>query len=441
MKENTNNTNNITNNEAAGAAAGTAGTAGTVGTAGSPGKLWDRNFTTINVATVFGAIGGVASGYAMQFLVYNETGSTLLAAILMAVRILPGFLIPMFVAPLMDRLPRKPFLVGGDAAAAVIYGLAGIWLKFSEFDYGAYLAFTLLLSCVWSLDELAYNSLFPKLIPKGLEEKGYAASSMLYPLVNVVVMPLAAVLYKTVGVANILLGQAVLSLLATFTESTIRIKEEVKPGSRFSFKQWREDVRDAAVYLKNEKGILALTLYTGTGSGMFMGCENILVAFFSASPVLYSWFAVAEVAGRSIGGILAYKRQIKREKKYKFALGVYLTYDSMDAVLLWLPYPFMLVNRAICGFLGAQSSTMRYAATQKYIPESMRARINGFQSMVFLAFESVLTLAVGALGDIMDLRVVMTVCGAICLAVCFLTVVRRRGQVEKIYMTEERNED
>ena len=223
MKENTNNTNNITNNEAAGAAAGTAGTAGTVGTAGSPGKLWDRNFTTINVATVFGAIGGVASGYAMQFLVYNETGSTLLAAILMAVRILPGFLIPMFVAPLMDRLPRKPFLVGGDAAAAVIYGLAGIWLKFSEFDYGAYLAFTLLLSCVWSLDELAYNSLFPKLIPKGLEEKGYAASSMLYPLVNVVVMPLAAVLYKTVGVANILLGQAVLSLLATFTESTIRI--------------------------------------------------------------------------------------------------------------------------------------------------------------------------------------------------------------------------
>ena len=113
----------------------------------------------------------------------------------------------------------------------------------------------------------------------------------------------------------------------------------------------------------------------------------------------------------------------------------------MDAVLLWLPYPFMLVNRAICGFLGAQSSTMRYAATQKYIPESMRARINGFQSMVFLAFESVLTLAVGALGDIMDLRVVMTVCGAICLAVCFLTVVRRRGQVEKIYMTEERNED
>ncbi len=428
-----NNVNNNVNNNNSNNAANAGGASGA--------KLWTRNFTTINVATVFGAIGGIASGYAMQFFVYNETGSTLLAAVLMAVRIVPGFLIPMLVAPIMDRLPRKPFLVGGDAAAAVIYGLGGLWLKFSDFNYGAYLAFTLLLSCVWSLDELAYNSFFPKLIPKGLEEKGYAASSMLYPLVNVLVMPLAAVLYKTVGVANIMLGQAVLSMIASLVESTIRIKEEVKPGSRFSLRQWGGDVKDAAAYLRKEKGILAFTLYSGVGGGIFTGVETILVAFFSASPVLYSWFSVAEVAGRSIGGFLIYKKPVKREKKYRFALGVYLTYDSMDAALLWLPYPLMLVNRAICGFLGAQSSTMRYAATQKYIPESMRARINGFQSIVFLIFESTLSLAVGALGDVMDLRVVMTICGLVCLATCFLTIVRRKKYVEKIYMTDERNED
>ena len=101
----------------------------------------------------------------------------------------------------------------------------------------------------------------------------------------------------------------------------------------------------------------------------------------------------------------------------------------------------MLVNRAICGFLGAQSSTMRYAATQKYIPESMRARINAFQSIMFLAFEGVLSLAVGGLGEVLDYRVVVTVCGVLCTAVCLLTVVRRKKYVEKIYMTDERNED
>ena len=285
-------------------------------------RLWNRNFTTINAASALGAIGGIAGGYAMQFLVYEETGSTFLAALLAAVRIIPGFLIPMLVSPLMDRLPRKPFLVGGDAAAAVIYLLAGLWLKFSSFSYGAYLVFMLVLSCLWSLDELAYDSIFPKLIPKGLEEKGYAAAGMLYPILTVVTMPLAAVLYETVGVANILLGQAVFSLAATLTENTIKIKEEIRPGTRFSIKQWWGDIKEASRYLKREKGILALTVYHGFGSGIYMGLEPVLVGFFSTAAgftrIMYSFFTVGDVVGRSVGSVIAYKRQIKKEKKYKF---------------------------------------------------------------------------------------------------------------------------
>jgi len=403
---------------------------------GAP-RLWTRNFTTINVATALGAIGGIAGGYAMAFLVYEETRSTLLASILVAVRVIPGLLIPMFISPIMDRLPRKPFLVGGDAVAAAVYLAVGLWLRNNEFNYPTYLIFTLVLSCVWSVDELSYNSLFPKLIPKGLEEKGYAASSMLYPFLQVVVTPLAAVLYKTVGAANILIFQAGFSLAAVITESTIKIKEETVPGTRFSLRQWFGDVKAAAAYLRKEKGLLAMTLYSSTSGGMFGGQESVIIGFFSSAPgfapEMYAVFSVAEVIGRSIGGLLAYKKQIKKERKYGFALGVYMTYDSMDAALLWLPYPLMLVNRGICGFLGAQSSVMRYAATQKYIPESMRARINAFQSIVFTAFEAVLTLAVGALGEVMDYRLVMTVCGVLCIAVCFATIVRRRRYVKRIY--------
>lgn len=403
-------------------------------------RLWTRNFTTINIATALGAIGGIAGGYAMAFLVYEETQSTFLAALLVAVRVVPGLLVPMLISPIMDRLPRKPFLVGGDAVAAVVYLTVGLWLRYNEFNYPTYLIFTLVLSCVWSVDELSYNSLFPKLIPKGLEEKGYAAASLLYPILTVVVMPLAAVMYRTVGAANILIFQAGFSLAAVITESTIKIKEEITPGTRFSLRQWTGDIKAAAAYLRREKGLLAMTVYSSTGGGMYAGQETVMIGFFSSaagfSPELYAVFSAAEVVGRSIGGVIAYKKQIRKEKKYDFALGVYVVYDSMDASVLWLPYPLMLVNRAICGFLGAQSSVMRYAATQKYIPESMRARINAFQSIVFTAFEAVLTVAVGALGDVMDHRLVMTVCGVFCLAVCFATIVRRRKWVRKIYESE-----
>ena len=403
-------------------------------------KLWTKNFTLIIVATTLGCVGNIAGSFALSFLVYEETASTLASALIVAIRIIPGFLIPLFISPIMDRLPRKPFLVGGDAAAAFLYILGGLWLKTHEFGYIPFLLFSLLLSSIASFDELSYDALYPKLITPGLEEKGYSVSTMLYPMINVIMMPLSAVLYKTVGTANILLAQSGLSLLAALTESRIRIKEEIREGTRFSLRQWFFDVREAGAYLKKEKGLLSMTLYSGTTNGMSGGYESIMVAFFSSMPgftvTMYSFFTVAECIGRTIGGLLMYKKQPPREKKYGIALFVYLFYESMDACLLWLSYPLMLINRTVCGFLGIQSGTMRYAAVQKYIPDEMRARINAFNSIVYLIFSAVLSVAVGALGDLMDLRLVMTLGAAVTFIVCMLTIVRRKKEVEKVYLSE-----
>ena len=402
--------------------------------------LWTKNFRTIIVATTLGCIGNVAGGFALSFLVYEETASTLAAALTLSLRVIPGFLIPLFVSPLMDRLPRKPFLVGGDAVAAVLYVLAGLWLRRHSFSYVYYLLFSLALACIGSFDELSYNAIYPKLIPEGMEEKGYSVSSMLYPMVNAVMMPVSALLYKTVGVPAILMGQGVLCLLAAAYESRIRIVEEIRPGTRFSVKQWWGDIREAAAYLKREKGLLAMTVYSSTSNGFFEGYESLFVAFFSTMPgftvAMYSFFTVVEMIGRTVGGTLIYKKERPKEKKYGYALFVYLFYDTMDAILLWLPYPLMLVNRTVCGFLGVQSGTMRYAATQKYIPDNMRARINAFQSIVYLAFAAVLSLTVGAMGEIMDFRLVLTLCSVVCIIVCLLTIVRRKSYVEQIYMSE-----
>lgn len=409
------------------------------------GKLWTKDFTNIIISTTLGAAGSIAGGFAMSFLVFEETASTFAAAIMIALRVIPGFIVPLFVAPLMDRLPRKPFLVGCDAAAALIYVLAGLWLRANEFVYIYYLLFSLLIATVGSFDELTYNSILPRIIPPGMEEKGYSVTSMLYPMLVVVMTPLSALLYKTIGVANILIIQGFLCAAASFTESRITVHEQIREGTDFSFSQWWSDIKETFYYLKKEKGLMAMTLYSSTSNGFFSGYEAIFVAFFSASPVLtigmYSFFTVVECIGRTVGGTLMYKWKMPREKKYGFALFVYMFYDTMDGLLLWLPYPLMLVNRCFSGFLGIQSGTMRYAATQKYIPDSMRARINAFQSMAFLAFSAVLSLIVGYMGDIMDYRVVMTVCSLCCIAVCLLTIVRRKAYVKKIYMAEVMNEN
>ena len=48
--------------------------------------LWCKNYTLLIIASTMGACGGIAGSYALSFLVFDETGSTLAAAFLVADR-------------------------------------------------------------------------------------------------------------------------------------------------------------------------------------------------------------------------------------------------------------------------------------------------------------------------------------------------------------------
>ena len=401
-------------------------------------KLWTKNFTLLTAATVMGAAGGVASSFALSFLVFDETGSTLASALLIAMRLIPSFLIPLLAAPWMDRLPRKPFLVAGDAVNGVLYALAGLYLLSHAFSYTAYLGFSLLLSLLGAFDSLAYNSLYPNLIPEGCEQKGFSVGAMLYPIVTVVVTPLAAVLYERLGVALLLVGQGALSLLAALVESRIRVVEaDRRGGERFSLRLWRQDLRAALNYLRGERGLRAIYGYMAVTNGIGNGYAPILVAFFRTAPgftlAMYSGFSVAEFAGRTLGGLLHYHVQIPPKKRFSFAFLVYQFYELMDMLLLWLPYPLMLCSRAASGFLGVNSAALREAAVQRVIPDELRAKLNAFFEMLISLAMSVFSLLIGALGEVMDYRLCLTLCGAVCSLTCWATIWARRAQVRKIY--------
>ena len=403
--------------------------------------LWTRNFTLVTVATTLGMIGGIAGGFALSFLVFDETGSTLAAALIIAIQFVPTFILPLFLAPWMDRLPRKPFLVGGDVVNAVLYTLMGVYLMFFRFSYIGYLAYSLVLSALGTVDELAYNSIYPKLIPKGMEEKGYAVSSMLYPMMKVLLMPVAAVLLEFFGVAWLLVLQGGFSLAAALVESCIRIEETARLDENgYSFRLWCEDIREAAQYLRKERGLRNVYGYMAVTNGVAGGYGPIMVAFFRTMPgftaAMYSFFSVAEFLGRTVGSAVQYRLKLPPKKKFSFTFFVYLFYETMDMMLLWLPYPLMLVNRAAAGFLGANSATLRRAAVQRYIPEQLRARINAFENMLITAAISILSLGVGALGEVVDYRLCLTICGAVAMLACWLTLWRSRKSVRAVYEAE-----
>ena len=216
-------------------------------------KLWTKNFTRIILATTLGAAGGVAGNFALSFLVFEETQSTFAAALTAALAFVPAFVIPFFAAPWLDRLPRKPFLVGGDVLNGLCYAAAGLYLLTHEFTYVGYLLFSLLVSSLQTFDELAYNSIYPNLIPEGMEQQGYSVLGTLYPVLRVIMLPAAALLYGTVGVGAMLVMQGALSVLAALLESGIKLDETNRlQDEPYTFALWKTDVQEALRYLKQE---------------------------------------------------------------------------------------------------------------------------------------------------------------------------------------------
>lgn len=404
----------------------------------STAKLWTRNFRLVILASAMGTLGSIAGGFALAFLVFDETGSTLASALIVAIQLIPNLLLPILIAPVMDRLPRKSFLVAGDAANAVLLAGMGIWLLLFDFSYVGYLAISLLLSCLGAIDELAFTSIYPELIPEGAEEKGYAVFSMLYPVLKVIMTPLAAVLLDTIGVAWILIAQSGLSLAAAVTESCIRLDEtERKQHTPYTPRAWIEDIREAVQYLKKERGLRSIYGYMAVTNGVSSGFSPILVAFFRTFPgftaAMYSAFSVVEFAGRTIGSAMQYRIKIPAKKKYGFTFFVYQFYEAMDMCLLWLPYPLMLINRGICGFLGSNSAILRSAAVQRYIPEKLRSRVNAFIGVLLTVGSSIFSLLMGFLGEILDYRWCVTIGGTVALLACWLLIWRRRSDVRKVY--------
>jgi hypothetical protein len=265
---------------------------------------------------------------------------------------------------------------------------------------------------------------------------------MLYPILNVVMTPVGAVLLDVLGVPLLLVIQGSMSVIAGITESFIRDVSEPTAGVKdYGIRAWAEDIREAVSYLRREKGLRSIFEYVAFASGATRGYTPLMVAFFRTVPGLtagmYSLFSAADFLGRTVGGAVQYKLELPKERRHRAHTLFCLGSDLLNAVLLCLPYPLMLLDRAAAGFLENNKGVLRNAAVQLYIPENLRARINGFNNTFVTAVGSLLALAVGAAGEILDYRLCIAAWSAASMLLCWFLTVRKERGVDRVFEEEK----
>lgn len=223
--------------------------------------LWTKNFIIITMGTIISAIGGTAMSFAMSFVVFDNSQSTLLAGIFSAVSLIPSLILPVVISPYLDRFRRKPVIVGLDCLDGILYLIFAFYLLKQPFSYPVYMVFSLVTGSTGTIYNLAYTSLYPNLIEKGFAQKGYTISGMIYPTAMVIMTPIAGFLYAKFGMATICFVEGGLLLLASAVETQIKITETCKREGKFSLKEYVNDLKEGWNYLKQEKGLCRIYAY------------------------------------------------------------------------------------------------------------------------------------------------------------------------------------
>ncbi|NJP40441.1 MFS transporter [Oscillospiraceae bacterium HV4-5-C5C] len=423
-------------------------------------KLWTRDFSFMTASTILAAIGGEALNLPVSLLVFDQTGSTLDTAGVAILGLLPDLILPLFLAPALDRQCKKPWLVVLNLLQSLAYLIMALSAAFQPFSLSRYYVFTVAVASLSSVYQVAYQAWYPDLITPGCEQQAFSVSGLIYPSVVLIMAPLGTWLYQAVPISRIFALTAGLSLLSVLLE--IQIRPDPRPETNTAktpaaylglplylqlpaiwwqlFRHNCSDFKQALVYLRHEAGLKNIYLYMSITNGVSNSIAVLTQAFFQSRAYLgsarFGWLKSAETAGRLLGGWRRYHQPVSRGWRYRFSKWIYTIYDSFDASLLLLPFPLMLLNRFICGYLGISSATVREAAVQTYLRPDMRAKVNALLNSILSGGGLLFYYAGGFLGQYYDYRLLVALLGLLTLGANFVLIWRKPETNGRIYEWE-----
>lgn len=401
--------------------------------------LWTKDFTIITLGTVISMFGSAVSGFAMGLLVLDYTNSTMLYSLYMVCYFLPRVIMPILVGPYLDRFSRKKVIYTLDFFSAALFTAAFFVLRTGYFNYPIFLCVCMTIGAVDSVYSVAYDSFYPQLISEGNFSRAYAVSTMIYPLATTIMVPVAAYCYKVIGVAPLFLFNAVSFLIAAIAETQISTVEKHIEAATQTARRFWSDMKDGLAYIKNEKGLLAITVYFAINTLLCSAAGVLALPWLKASDIGvegYAYIMAAATVGRLIGALIHYRRKVPVNRKFAVALFVYLAICVLDGSYLYLPFWVMLLFNFLVGIMGVTSYNIRISATQHYVPDEIRGRFNGTFQMLSMLGGTIGQLAAGALGEFFDAPLVIAWSMGLCVAAILLLIAGNREEIKKIYNQE-----
>ena len=400
-------------------------------------KLWTKDFTIVTISTTISMLGNAMSGFAIGLMVLDYTQSVFLYSLFIVGYNFPKVIMPILAGPYIDLFSRKKVLYTLDFISAVLFVIIGMITNYEVFNYLLFLSITILIGSIDGIYRVAYDSLFPTLVEKENYQKAFSIYSVISPL-STVMIPIAAILYESIGLSWIFLMDAVTFLIAAILET------QIKGGNASTFKtsnininNYIRDFKEGVSYIICDKGLLFITIYFAFNAFAFGTALTIVLPYFKVTDnlgvVMYTFVMAFNIIGRILSGLLQYRHTFPKRIRFKLSIIVYSLIAVVEAAYLFTPLIAMIILCFISGFLSIIANNIKNSSTQEYVPDYIRGRYNGAIQMINTLGNSIGVLLSGALAEIIPLRYVLVVFMSVNIFSVYFFVYRHRDNIKLIY--------
>lgn len=343
--------------------------------------IWNRDFTILTLGSAVSYMGTATMSFAMGLCILDLFGSVLLYSIYLFVYNAVKIVVSMLAGSYFDRHSRRRAIYLLDFVSAAVYFTYFFVYKEGSANFIFFIG-AVIIGVVDSAYRIAFGSLFPMSVPKEKLSRAYAVFSVI-ETVSCVMVPVAAVLYKFVGMKQIFLIGACLFFIAAVTEIFIRIKEEyAEKGKQTSF---TDDLKEGIRTVSADRALITIIAVFAASRFILGVQETTWLPFYKSMSengyFIYLIVTGANMSGRFMGGSILSFLSIPKSKKYVSMLLFLLISASFHSITLFTSVITACVIQYIAGITDLAAYNITQSSVFVQLEDDRKARFTGIYTM------------------------------------------------------------
>lgn len=369
-------------------------------------KLWNKNFFLLWQGQLVSVLGDILYMFALEFWIYDITGSSALMGLLSTLTILPRVILGPFAGVFVDKWDKKKIIVLTDfirgvfvtiIGAAAIMGFIEVWMVF---------AVGIISGICAAFFNPAAMAIKPEIVPKSKLIQANSATSLAQSGMSMIGNAIGGILYVAIGAPYLFFFNGISYLFSALTEVFMTVPHIVNKESKLTFK---EDFKEGLRFMWNFKTLrnifcCACVLNFCFSGGMVLFkvyCNNTSFLGVERYGYLMTVFAVGAIIASSIFATI----KIKKDYKFKIYI-VSLFIFSVSALFMPILNKYILIAIVmfIMAFFMRTFNSIFDSTMMLVIPANKRGKVSAIAGTLAMGLTPFGTLIGGILGELMPVR-------------------------------------